>query len=146
MFAFCMAAFLSNLQLLFGQSSSQPGGETAQVPFVGCASDGQLGPVKAPEGNAKSVVVSLGAARRLAYYEAEDGIGVLAPRGWHCFGAYGSNGATLYIAPDPISSSDLLSQDQKGFAGPAIQVSYMSGDTCRTICSGPNHRSRVPDS
>jgi len=67
------------------------------------------------------------AAQRLAYYKAEEGVGVLAPRGWHCFETYGSNGATLYVSPDPINAADLFSTSWKGFAGPVI--SYEVGDT-----------------
>jgi len=99
------------------------------VPFVGCESDGQVGPIKAPSGQSKTVAVSPGAVQRLAYYKAEEGVaGVLAPRGWHCFGTYGSNGGTLYVSPDPISADDLLSTSWKGFAGSVIQISYEVGD------------------
>jgi hypothetical protein len=44
----------------------------------------------------------------LAYYSHHEssGSGVLAPRGWDCFGTYGSGGSTLYVVPrrlgDPI--------------------------------------------
>ncbi|HVN17333.1 MAG TPA: hypothetical protein VMU05_01125 [Dongiaceae bacterium] len=75
------------------------------------------------------MAISAGAAERLAYYKAEYGVGVLAPRGWHCFGTYGSNGATLYVSPDPINAADLLSTSWKGFAGPAIQISVAEGGT-----------------
>ncbi len=99
------------------------------VPFVGCASDGQVGPLRAPEGKSKTVVIGSAAAQRLAYYEAEDGFGILAPRGWHCFSTYGSNGSSLFVSPEPIKSRDLFSDDWKGFTGPAIQVSTVNGDT-----------------
>lgn len=99
------------------------------VLFVGCASDGQVGPLEAPSAKSKVMAISAGAAERLAYYKAEYGVGVLAPRGWHCFGTYGSNGATLYVSPDPINAADLLSTSWKGFAGPAIQISVAEGGT-----------------
>ena len=103
---------------------------TVQVPFVGCASDGQVGPQAAPAGKSKAVAISAAAAKRLAYYKAQYGPGVLAPRGWHCFSTYGSNGANLFISPDPIDAKTvLLSSDWKGFAGPAIQISVSSGGT-----------------
>jgi hypothetical protein len=76
------------------------------VPFVGCKSDGQVGPVKAPSGRSKMMAIPAEAAQRLAYYKAEEGVGVLAPRGGHCFETYGSNGATLYVSPDPINAAD----------------------------------------
>jgi hypothetical protein len=40
------------------------------VPFVGCASDGQLGPIAAPKGAAKTVGVDAATAAQLAYYQA----------------------------------------------------------------------------
>jgi hypothetical protein len=79
------------------------------------------------------VPIEAKAVARLAYYkaEAEDGFGVLAPRGWYCFGTYGSNGANLYVSPNPIRGDDvLLGKDGwKGFAGPAVQLSVESGGT-----------------
>jgi hypothetical protein len=70
-----------------------------QVPFVGCAGDGQTGPVAAPKGVPKAVDIDAAAARQLAFYQAQDSFGVLAPRGWKCFYLYGSSGATLLVAP-----------------------------------------------
>lgn len=99
------------------------------VPFVGCKSDGQVGPLKAPSGKSKVVSISAEQAQQLAYYKAEEGLGVLAPRGWYCFGTYGSNGNNLYVSPQPISSSELFSDSWKGFTGPVIQLSVSVGDT-----------------
>lgn len=116
---------------LVGQNSPRASAASTlvRVPFVGCASDGQVGAIKAPYAPNKTVPISAQVAQRLAYYKAEDGFGVLAPRGWHCFGTYGSNGASLYVSPDPINGAQLLSTTWKGFAGPAIQVSSSIGDT-----------------
>jgi hypothetical protein len=100
-----------------------------RVPFVGCKSDGQVGPVKAPSGKSKVAPVDAKAAARLAYYKAAEGFGVLAPRGWYCFGTYGSNGETVYVSPRPIRGADVLSTQWKGFAGPVIEGSYQNGDT-----------------
>jgi hypothetical protein len=100
------------------------------VPFVGCASDGQVGPLKAPVGKSEVVAISAAMAQRLAYYQAEDSPGVLAPRGWHCFSTYGSNGASLFVSPDPIDSKTvLLSSEWKGFPGSAVQISVSDGGT-----------------
>jgi hypothetical protein len=102
---------------------------TSQVPFVGCESDGQVGPLESPHGAVKKVMIPAELASRLAYYEAENGFGVLGPRGWHCFSTYGSNGSTLYVAPEIIQGKMLFSDDWKGFSGQAIQVSVSIGDT-----------------
>ncbi len=116
---------------LHGQSAttSSPARKTITVPFVGCESDGQAGPVKAPTGRHKVVQISAEAAQQLAYYKSEYGSGVLAPRDWYCFSTYGSNGSNLFVSPKPITSAELFSDSWKGFAGPAIQVSISLGDT-----------------
>jgi hypothetical protein len=102
---------------------------TVSVPFVGCKSDGQMGPLKAPAGKSRVVPVARLMASRLAYYMAEDGVGVLAPSGWYCFGTYGSNGANLYVSPEPIRGDEVLSANWKGFAGPVVQLSVSDGGT-----------------
>jgi hypothetical protein len=99
------------------------------VPFVGFKSDGQTGPVEAPKGRAKVVMIDAEAVQRLAYYESTQGFGVLAPRGWYCFGTYGSGGDALYVSPQPISSADLFSSTWSGFGGPVIELSLDDGGT-----------------
>ncbi len=103
---------------------------TALVPFVGCPSDGQQGPVKAPNGKAQTFPIAVQDVQRLAYYKAEYTDGVLAPRGWHCFSTYGSSGSNLYVSADPIDGKTLmLSSEWKGFSGPVVQLSVADGDT-----------------
>lgn len=96
------------------------------VPFVGCKSDGQQGPVDAPHGESKVVPVTAQAAQRLAWYQADPGLGVLAPRGWHCFGLYGSAAVNLYVSPEPFAAEK---PDWRGFSGPAIELSNFDGET-----------------
>jgi hypothetical protein len=102
----------------------------SHVPFVGCRSDGQAGPLEAPRGKSKAVPITADLAGRLAYYKAEQGRGVLAPRGWYCFETYGSSGGNLYVAPQPIDPKAVFSDAWPGFAGPAIQLSGIDGGTC----------------
>jgi len=99
------------------------------VPFVGCPSDGQTGPLNPPHGSSKVVYIKQEAASHLAWYQAEQGSGVLAPRGWHCFSTYGSNGSSLFVAPQPLTSQTFFSEHAASFSGPAIQLSEMVGDT-----------------
>jgi hypothetical protein len=99
------------------------------VPFIGCKSDGQVGPVEAPEGTSPSIPISLKATYALAYYRSAQGLGVLAPRGWYCFGTYGSSGYTLLISPLPIDTANIFSAGREGFSGPAIEISNTFGDT-----------------
>ena len=116
----------------FAQMKPQKSGQEGpaiRVPFVGCESDGQLGPLAAPTESEKVVQIDPGAAQRLAYYKAESTVGVLAPRGWYCFGTYGSSGSSLFVAPQPIKRDDLFSKNWSLFTGPAIQVDSLSGGT-----------------
>ncbi len=99
------------------------------VPFVGCKSDGQIGPLRAPTGQSRVLPIDKETAQRLAYYKAEQGFGVLAPRGWYCFETYGSGGGSLFVSPQPINAHDLFSESWKGFIGPAIQFATDVGGT-----------------
>ena len=120
-----------HLPLVAQSTGAKPSPEqnSVSVPFVGCESDGQVGPIEAPHGNSKSVAVPPEVALRLAYYQAASRFGVLAPRGWYCFSTYGSNGSSLFVSPNPISAAELFSTKLKRFEGPAIQISAMNGDT-----------------
>jgi hypothetical protein len=102
---------------------------STNIPFVGCRSDGQVGPQNAPTGKPKTVNGSSPLAQSLAYYEASDGLGVLAPRGWYCFETYGSDGSNLYVTPTPLITADLFSDRWKGISGYGIQLSQSIGDT-----------------
>jgi hypothetical protein len=101
--------------------------QTVRVPFVGCASDGQTGPMGAPQGVNQDVRIAASAVRRLAYYKAAVAPGVLAPRGWYCFGIYGSSGAELLISPRPIEHDEVFSSNWHGSAGPAVQIDWTQG-------------------
>ena len=94
------------------------------IPFVGCASDGQQGPVAAPKGQAKALAIDPAAAKGLAWYQAKYSAGALAPRGWKCFSFYGSSGVTLRIAP-----SGKLDDTRQPIAGPAVVLADDSGGT-----------------
>jgi len=110
-------------------AAAPPQAASVQVPFVGCASDGQVGPLKAPTGPGRAFAIPRAFVQRLAYYKAEYGIGVLAPRGWHCFSTYGSDGSNLFVSPDPINPKAPFTTDWKGLSGEAIGVSVSLGGT-----------------
>lgn len=106
-----------------------PSVKAAAIPFIGCKSDGQMGPQSAPTGKSQVLAVSASTAQQLAYYKDKFGFGVFGPRGWHCFGAYGSDGDFLYVSPLPINRADLLSMQWSGFTGPVIQMTNEYGGT-----------------
>lgn len=127
--AVLFSASTSGLVLAQATKRDAPTPSSVRVPFVGCASDGQLGPVNAPRPHSKMVAIPVKFADSLAYYQAAYGSGALGPRGWYCFGTYGSNGANLYISPQPINGGDLLSSNWKGFSGWTIQISVSDAGT-----------------
>ena len=93
---------------------------SARVPLVGCAGDGMLGPVEAPQGAALRLPIPAAAAARLAYYKSAPEIGVLAPRGWHCYYEYGSGGYTLLVSPEPIDQ-------ERNLPGAGIDLTFHNG-------------------
>lgn len=90
------------------------------VRFVGCPSDGQVGPRAAPK-HGRTPQVPIKVAALLNYYSVE-GLGVLAPAGWHCMGGYGSSGSEIIVTPVTYRPGDKIT-------GPVVAVTYEFGDT-----------------
>jgi hypothetical protein len=109
------------------QAAATTVAQLVRVPFVPCDSDGQVGPIRGPKDNGKAPSVPDWAAPNLAYYATSE-MGVLAPRGWHCFGMYGSAGATLTVTPEPHRADEFFNE-KFGLSGPAVQLSWISTDT-----------------
>lgn len=101
----------------------------SHIPFVGCRVNVQGELHKAPQGPDIAVSLAADTAGKLAFYKADQGIGVIGPRGWNCFETDGSSGWALYLTPDKIDPSMFYSQDWKGFSGPAIELGLSDGDT-----------------
>jgi hypothetical protein len=118
--------------LVFAVASLLAHAQTS-VPYIGCPGDGQTGPYAAARGEPKRVDLSPATANQLAWYEYNGDaghFGMLGPRGWNCFATIGSNGWTLYIAPEPLDSTKLLEhKNWRGFTGPTIQLSGSDGGT-----------------
>jgi hypothetical protein len=114
---------------LMAQESVGTRRTSVSVPFVGCKSEGQAGPIDSPTGTSVSVPMSPETARRLAYYKADMMDGVLAPRSWYCLGIYGSGGAALLVSPEPIDTAKLFSTDWPGLAGPVVSIDISSGES-----------------
>lgn len=102
------------------------GAASAHVPFVSCPADGQAGPLAAPRVR-QTPAVPATAAHSLAWYVSEHEA-VLAPRGWRCFETYGSNGGTLFVAPQALSFNILLRRGAS-FRGPMVISGYSFGGT-----------------
>jgi hypothetical protein len=93
-----------------------------RVSLVGCPSYGPTGLMSVPKDADKAVLISAGAAAKLAYYKSEWNPGVLAPRGWKCIGMSGTSGVVLVVFPPEIKADDLLPLARKDIVGPAVQV------------------------
>jgi hypothetical protein len=75
------------------------------------------------------VQIDARAVHKLAYYKTSYGSGVLAPRDWHCFGTFGSDGISMFVSPRPIKRDDLFGPGWRGFAGPVVQIDNLDGTT-----------------
>lgn len=106
-----------------------------QVPFVGCPADGQTGQIAAPKPH-RTPSVPARAAARLAYY-ATDYAMVLAPRGWHCLGLYGSNGQFVIVTPERHTAEEFFRRAEVPIRGPAIQMSVSVGGTSGRFSVAP---------
>lgn len=88
-----------------------------------------MGPLDAPKGASVAVRISPNVAQKLAYYQSAAGLGVLAPRGWHCFGTYGSGGELVLVSPEPIDAARIFSEHWNGLSGVAVVFSHRYGGT-----------------
>jgi hypothetical protein len=105
--------------------------EIANVHTVGCAQDGQVDfqlPPRLPD--TIPVKVPVGTASSLSFYSAHEQLdtGVIAPKGWSCFGVYGSSGSTLYVTPIEIEGP-ILDRAKRIGRSPAVVSKYVIGDT-----------------
>lgn len=123
---------LRKLVVLFAAASLSAYAQMS-VPYVGCSGDGQTGPYSAAKGSPKLVNLPPEIANKLAWYEYKGDagqIGTLGPRGWNCFVTIGSNGETLYVAPEALDSAKILEhKNWNGFTGAVIQLSGSDGGT-----------------
>lgn len=111
---------------------------TAQVPFVGCPGIGgpDPGPWPVPKG-APRVLPSppTGRAARIAYYRANWGPGVFAPRGWHCQAWGGADGSFIIVTPtappaviprEPVKGPGVIAIESYGGTGGRFEVAEVS--------------------
>lgn len=98
-----------------------------QVPFVGCPSDGQTGPIPAPTGAARTVHLSSKLPGSIAFYQGEGDGGVFAPAGWHCLALYGSSGVALIVSANALPKSGVPSNSS--IHAPVITLSTFDSET-----------------
>jgi hypothetical protein len=113
--------------MCLASGTTREAGALESVPFVGCSGDGQMGPIAAKTGEPMQVHLNLADANRLAFYNNGWSGGVLAPRDWHCFVLYGSNGVFLAVAPDLDPSKGFEAIRKADLFGPAVVLDVWSG-------------------
>ena len=101
--------------------------EAGTLPFVGCPSDGQSGPVEAPHAPQILPEVPPREAASLALYQSA-AQAMVGPQGWHCVGLYGSDGSVLLITPAAHVPSEFFAENA-ALTGPAIEVTRSIADT-----------------
>jgi hypothetical protein len=98
-----------------------------RVPFVPCKADGQIGPIEAPKEIEKLTRIDPSAAQKLAYYQSAVAPGLLAPRGWFCFGVYGSSGSTFLVRPEPFDENNPFPLSE--IAGRVVMIDSIEGES-----------------
>lgn len=96
--------------------------EQVTIPFVGCPSVGREGYLPAPAKADVAVPILAEDAAKLAYYQAERSEGVLAPRGWHCFGRYGSGGSSIWVSPRRVPQERWMEPRDSDLEGPMVSL------------------------
>lgn len=97
---------------------------SVHAPFVRCPADSVFSPVAPPTGKVHIIHTESSLPGPIAYYKGVQGLGVLAPSGWHCRESYGSAGAWLVVTPHRILPNHTFS-----FAPPVIEMSTIDGET-----------------
>jgi hypothetical protein len=100
-------------------------GTPVTVPFVGCETVGPMGSASAPGGTSMDVAINPALTDQLAFYQAQDGQGVLAPRGWHCVAMYGAGTVRLVVMPQIDRASAVAGKLQ--VSGSAVEVESAEG-------------------
>jgi len=117
------------IALLALLSGAKANVDSSSVPFIGCRSDGQQGPIPAPRSQHRvEVQFDAHTAQQLAFYRAKFSPGVLARREWQCAGLLGSDDEFLLVAPHlpPLKS---FSTAYHHLTTAAVVAEHMFGGT-----------------
>jgi hypothetical protein len=102
-------------------ASSQP-----RAPTINCVGNDQVDSSQVQKGASVAVPVEQSIADQMAYYKAEHGTGILAPRGWYCRAWNGSNGSFLAVTPKPIPPPYF---PLPSIGGPAVTIAIWDGES-----------------
>jgi hypothetical protein len=98
----------------------------ARAPTINCVGNDQVDSSQAQKGASVPIPVEQSIADQMAYYKAEHGTGIFAPRGWYCRAWNGSNGSFLAVTPKPIPPPYF---PLPSIGGPAVTIATWDGES-----------------
>ena len=98
----------------------------ARASTINCVGNDQVDSSQTQKGASVPIPVEQSVADQLAYYKAEHGSGIFAPRGWYCRAWNGSNGSFLAVTPKPIPPPYF---PLPGIGGPAVTIATWDGES-----------------
>jgi hypothetical protein len=93
---------------------------------INCVGNDQVDSSLVQKGASVPVPVEQSIADQLAYYKAEHGSGIFAPKGWYCRAWNGSNGSFLAVTPKPIPPPYF---PLPSIGGPAVTIATWDGES-----------------
>jgi len=97
-----------------------------RAPTMNCVGNDQVESSQMQKGTSVPIPVEQSIADQLAYYKAEHGSGILAPKGWYCRAWNGSNGSFLAVTPKPIPPPYF---PLPSIGGPAVTIATWDGES-----------------
>jgi hypothetical protein len=98
----------------------------SRAPNINCVGNDQVDSSQMQKGASVPIPVEQSIADQMAYYKAEHGSGILAPKGWYCRAWNGSNGSFLAVTPKPIPPPYF---PLPTIGGPAVTIATWDGES-----------------
>ena len=98
----------------------------ARAPSINCVGNDEVDSSQTQKGASVPIRVEQSIADQIAYYKAEHGSGIFAPKGWYCRAWNGSNGSFLAVTPKPIPPPYF---PLPSIGGPAVTIATWDGES-----------------
>jgi hypothetical protein len=98
----------------------------SRAPTVNCVGNDEVDSSQVQKGASVPIPVEQPIAEQIAYYKAEHGSGIFAPKGWYCRAWNGSNGSFLAVTPKPIPPPYF---PLPSISGPAVTIATWDGES-----------------
>ena len=109
-----------------GMASAATVPNQPRVPTINCVGNDQVDSSQTQRGASVPIPLEQSIADQMAYYKAEHGSGIVAPRGWFCRAWNGSNGSFLAVTPKPIPPPYF---PLPSIGGPAVTIATWDGES-----------------